>query len=49
MPATIVSLTTIPSRMDRIGPTLESLLRQRVPIDAVHFGVRALDRFLRLA
>lgn len=35
MPATIISLTTIPSRMDRIRPTLESLLRQRVPIDAV--------------
>lgn len=35
MPATVISLTTIPSRMDRIHPTLESLLRQSVAIDAV--------------
>lgn len=35
MPATIISLTTIPSRMHQIGPTLESLLRQSVAIDAV--------------
>lgn len=35
MPATIVSLTSIPPRMARIGPTLESLLRQDARIDAV--------------
>jgi len=31
----VISLTTIPPRMDRIGPTLESLVAQTAPIDAV--------------
>jgi len=35
MPTTIISLTTIPPRMERIRPTLESLLRQTARIDAV--------------
>lgn len=35
MPPSIISLTTIPPRMDRIRPTLESLLRQTAKIDAV--------------
>jgi hypothetical protein len=35
MAETIISLTTIPPRMDRIRPTLESLARQTVKIDAV--------------
>ncbi|MCE9630544.1 MAG: glycosyltransferase family 2 protein [Planctomycetia bacterium] len=34
-PDTIISLTSIPPRMDRIGPTLESLLRQEARIDGV--------------
>lgn len=35
MPQSIISLTTIPPRMDGIRPTLESLLRQTARIDAV--------------
>lgn len=35
MPTTIISLTTIPPRMEGIRPTLESLLRQTATIDAV--------------
>lgn len=35
MPQSIISLTTIPPRMDRIQPTLESLLQQTASIDAV--------------
>jgi hypothetical protein len=35
MTRTIISLTTIPPRISRIGPTLDSLLRQNVPIETV--------------
>lgn len=35
MPTSIISLTTIPPRMDRIRPTLESLLRQTAKIDTL--------------
>jgi hypothetical protein len=35
MATSIISLTTIPPRMDRIRPTLESLARQTAKIDAV--------------
>jgi hypothetical protein len=31
----VISLTTIPPRMDRIGPTLESLTKQTAVIDAI--------------
>ena len=35
MSKTVISITTIPSRMHRIGPTLASLLEQDAQIDAV--------------
>lgn len=35
MPRSVISLTTIPPRMDRIGPTLESLVRQTARVDAI--------------
>jgi hypothetical protein len=35
VPNTIISLTTIPPRMPLIGPTIESLLSQDVPIDKI--------------
>ncbi|MDF0601535.1 glycosyltransferase family A protein [Psychromarinibacter sp. C21-152] len=35
----IITLTTIPPRFDRIGPTLRSLLRQDSPADEVHLYI----------
>lgn len=35
MTRTILSLTTIPPRMSQLGPTLESLLRQTAPVEAI--------------
>ena len=35
MPETIISLTSIPPRLARIGPTLKSLLQQDARIDGV--------------
>lgn len=35
MSKTVISLTTIPPRMEKIGPTLESLVRQTARIDEV--------------
>ncbi len=34
-PRNVISLTTIPPRMEKLRPTLESLLRQDAPIDSV--------------
>lgn len=39
MSPTIVSLTTIPSRIDQIFPTLESLLRQTAKIDRIVLNI----------
>lgn len=35
LPKTVISLTTIPPRMDKIGPTLQSLLEQSAKIDEI--------------
>jgi hypothetical protein len=40
----IVSLTTLPSRIDRMGPTVKSLLRQRVAPAEIRLNVPAVSR-----
>jgi hypothetical protein len=40
----VVSLTTLPSRIDRIGPTVKSLLNQRVAPAAIRLNVPAASR-----
>jgi len=44
MSRNIISLTTIPPRMDSIAPTLQSLLRQNATIDAVILWIPARYR-----
>jgi hypothetical protein len=42
----IISLTSIPPRFDHIGPTLDTLLRQREPVDEIHLYIpRTYRRF----
>ncbi|SOB91117.1 hypothetical protein SAMN05877809_101296 [Rhodobacter sp. JA431] len=46
MPATIISLTTIPPRFSQIGATLRDLLRQDVKIDEIRLNIaRSYRRF----
>lgn len=39
MPATVISLTTIPPRFSKIGATLQDLLRQDVKIDEIRLNI----------